>query len=130
MVQCAQIGLAASEGRANKAIAAEMGLCEETVGLWRKRWLEGGMDLDKLEHQPKRLREAVGRLLADRPRPGCPGTFTAEQMCRILAMACETPPDHLSHRTRPELARAAVRRGIVAQISETSIGRFLKSGGP
>jgi transposase len=130
LVQRAQIVLAIGEGRTNKAIANELGLCEETVGLWRKRWLQGCAGLEKLEHKPKRLREAVSELLADKPRPGCPGTFTAEQVCRILAVACEKPPEHLSHWTRPELVREATRRGIVEQISETSIGRFLKSGGP
>jgi transposase len=128
LVQRATIVLAASQGRTNKAIAAEMGLCEETVGLWRKRWVQGRADLAKLEHQPKRLRAAVGALLADQPRPGCPGTFTAEQVCRMLAVACEKPPEHLSHWTRAELAREAMRRGIVEQISKTSVGRFLKSG--
>lgn len=128
LVQRATIVLAASQGRTNKAIAAEMRLCEETVGLWRRRWVQGQADLAKWEHQPKRLRAAVGALLADQPRPGCPGTFTAEQVCQILAVACETPPTHLSHWTRAELAREARRRGIVGQISETSVGRFLKSG--
>lgn len=128
LVQRATIVLAASQGRTSKAIAAEMGVCEETVGLWRKRWVQGQADLTKLEHQPKRLRAAVGALLADQPRPGCPGTFTAEQVCQILAVACEKPPEHLSHWTRAELARETMRRGIVEQISETSVGRFLKSG--
>lgn len=128
LVQRARLILAASQGRTNKAIAAELGGCEETVGLWRRRWLEGQAALAPLEHQPKALREAVGVRLADQPRPGCPGTFTPEQICRILAVACETPPAHLSHWTRQELAREAVRRGIVARISETSVGRFLKSG--
>ncbi len=128
LVQRAAIILAVSQGRTNKAVAAEMGLCEETVGLWRKRWVQGQADLAKLEHQPKRLRAAVGALLADQPRPGCPGTFTAEQVCQILAVACEKPPEHLSHWTRAELAQEAIRRGIVGQISMTSVGRFLKSG--
>ena len=130
LVQRAQIVLAAGEGRANKAIANELGLCEETVGLWRRRWAQGCAGLEGLGQKPKRLREAVSALLADKPRPGCPGTFTAEQICRILAVACEKPPEHLSHWTRPELVREATRRGIVEQISETSIGRFLKSGEP
>ncbi len=128
LVQRASIVLAASQGRTNKATAQGLGLCEETVGLWRKRWVQGSADLEKLEHQPKRLREAVGALLADQPRPGCPGTFTPEQICRLLAVACEKPLEHLSHWTRAELAREAVRRGIVERISETSVGRFLKSG--
>ena len=128
LVQRATIVLLADQGRTNQAIAAELGLCEETVGLWRKRWVQGSTGLDQLEHQPHRLRAAVGALLADQPRPGCPGTFTAEQVCRLLALACESPPNYLSHWTRPELAREAVRRGLVEQISVTSVGRFLKSG--
>ena len=129
LAERAGIVLAASAGRTNKAIAQEKGLCEETVGLWRKRWLEGRVDLEKLEHHPKRLRKAVGTLLADRPRPGCPGLFTAEQVCRLLALACESPPEHLDHWTRPELARTLVERGVVERISASSVGRFLKSGG-
>jgi transposase len=128
LVERARIVLAASQGRTNKAIAEERGLCEETVGLWRKRWVEGSADLGKLEHQPKRLRGAIGVLLADKPRPGCPGLFTAEQICRLLALACESPPEHLDQWTRPELARALVERGVAESISVSSVGRFLKSG--
>jgi transposase len=129
LVERAGIVLAASEGQTNKAIAEQRGLCEETVGLWRKQWVEGSADLRKLEHQPKRLREAIGALLADRPRPGYPDLFTAEQICRLLALACESPPEHLDHWTRPELARALVERGVVESISVSSVGRFLKSRG-
>jgi hypothetical protein len=46
-----------------------------------------------------------------------------------LAVACETPPEHLSHWTQPELARTLIKRGIVDNISASSVGRFLKSGG-
>lgn len=128
LVQRAKIVLGASQGHTNKAIAKDLGWCEETVGSWRKRWVQGCAGLKKLEHTPKQLREAVSVLLADKPRPGCPGTFTPEQICQILAVACEKPPEHLSHWTRPELVQAVIRRGIVEQISETSMGRFLKSG--
>jgi hypothetical protein len=85
--------------------------------------------LEKYAGQSKPLREAVSRLLADKPRPGCPGIFTAEQICQLLAVACETPPEHLSHWTQPELVRTVINRGIVDSISASSIGRFLKSGG-
>jgi transposase len=136
-VQRAQIVLLAGEGADNKAIANRLGLCEETVGLWRKRWLGNAAGLEKLAGKPKPLRETVVQALADKPRPGCPGTFTAEQICQLLAVACETPPEHLSHWTQPELALAMVGRGIVEAISPTSVGRFLyplkghkKSGRP
>jgi putative transposase len=129
LVQRAQLILSANSGCNNKTISQHLGLCEDTVGFWRKRWLVGSSELEKFAAKPKPLREAVSRLLADKPRPGSPGVFTAEQICRLLALACEAPPEHLSHWTQPELARTVVARGIVERISASSIGRFLKSGG-
>jgi transposase len=129
LVQRSRIVLLASRGYANKAIGKKLGLNEETVGMWRGRWARGGAELAKRSGNPVRLREAVGELLADRPRPGCPGLFTAEQICRLLALACEPPPEHFSHWTRPELVRVLVERGVVDSISASSVGRFLKSGG-
>ena len=129
LVQRARVVLAAGAGRNNKTISQEVGLCEDTVGFWRKRWVESSAELEKLAGKPKQLRAAISQWLADKPRPGCPGVFTAEQICQLLALACETPPDHLSHWTQPELARTLVQRGIVERISASSVGRFLKSGG-
>lgn len=130
LVQRTQMIVQAAEGLANKTIAGNLGVCEETVSFWRNRWLTGQIELAQGAGQPKRLREVVGRRLADRPRPGSPGTFSAEQVCQIIALACETPPESLSHWTYPDLARAVVQRGIADTISKSTIGRFLKSGGP
>ena len=124
LVQRARIVLAAHAGRGNKAIGLELGLCEDSVGFWRKRWLDNSAELEKFTDQPKALRGVISRVLADKPRPGCPGVFTAEQICRLLAVACETPPEHLSHWTRPELARTVIERGIVPQMSASSVGVF------
>ena len=58
-----------------------------------------------------------------------PATFTPEQICAIMALACEMPEQSelpLSHWSQSELAREAVRRGIVDSISHGSVGRFLK----
>lgn len=128
LVQRTQIVLKAAAGINNKMISLDLGLCEDTVGMWRKRWLEGSPDLVRLEGKSLKLRERVGLLLADKPRPGSPGKFSAEQICQIIALACETPPEHLSHWTRQSLARETIQRGIAENISPTSIGRFLKSG--
>jgi hypothetical protein len=46
-----------------------------------------------------------------------------------MALACEPPEQSnlpLSHWSQSELAREAVKRGIVDRISHGSIGRFLK----
>lgn len=124
--QRVQIILLALTGKSNQSISKALGLCEMTVGLWRKRWIEGFSELEKVTG--KKLRTAISQLLADKPRPGSPGSFTAEQICQIIAIACETPPDYLSHWTRLELAQEVTQRGIVEHISASSIGRFLKSG--
>ena len=115
-------------GRRNKTISEELHLQEETVGKWRKRWLLAADTLEVAQGKPKVLRQLIESTLADAPRPGVEPTFTAEQVCQIIALACETPPDYLSHWSHKTLAQEAVKRGIVASVSSTSIGRFLKSG--
>ena len=62
--------------------------------------------------------------MGDKQRPGTPPTYTAEQVCQIIALACETPPDPLTHWTREDLVREATVRGIVEQISPSTIGRI------
>src|SRR6516165_3768248 len=74
---------------------------------WRRRWLSGQAEV------------AAAVRLADEPRPGAPATFTPEQVCAIVALACEPPEKSelpLSHWSQSELAREAVRRGIVDSI--------------
>jgi hypothetical protein len=66
--------------------------------------------------------------LADAPRSGIAPTFTAEQVCQIIALACEPPPAHWSHWTRAALSEEAVKRGIVEPISCTTIGCFWTQG--
>ena len=83
LVQRSRIVLLASQGGTNQAIGQKLGLHEETVGLWRSRWAEGNAGLATRATHPKRLREAVSERLADKPRPGCPGLFTAEQICQL-----------------------------------------------
>jgi len=128
VVQRACIILQAADGKRNTEIGLELGLDEDAVGLWRRRWIAGGGALSRQEGKDNALREAIACLLADVPRPGCPPTFTAEQVCQLMALACERPPAPLTHWTHKDLAREAVKRGIVETISARSIGRFLKSG--
>lgn len=128
LVQRARIVLNAGAGRRNKASAQDLGIKEETVGLWRRRWLSAQEALTAYEDDPERLRQQIETILADAERPGTPQTFSAEQVCQLLALACKTPPSPLTHWTRKDLAREAVRQGIVDRISATSVGRFLNAG--
>jgi transposase len=128
LFQRSQIILLAAQGNSNKAISQQVNLDENAVGLWRRRWVEGHAELARWEDKPRLLDQGVRHLLSDRPRSGSPPVFTAEQVCRIIALSCEKPPAHLSHWTQAELARMAVERGIVESSSKSSIERFLKSG--
>ena len=117
----ARIVLLAGDGLNNLQIARELGVDDETPGHWRGRWLEfRDMPLDEL---------SVGERLADAPRPGAPAKFTPEQVCQIIALACEKPADSdrpISQWSHRELADEIVRRGIVASISPRHAGRLLK----
>jgi hypothetical protein len=128
LVQRAEIILCANVGKNNKTISQELHLREETVGKWRKRWLSASAQLATCEGNPKALWQVIESTLADAPRPGIEPVFTAEQVCQIIALACETPPEYLSQWSRKTLAEEAVKRNIVEEISPTTIGRFLKSG--
>jgi putative transposase len=117
LAERASMILLASAGTGVRETAGQLGVWPKTVRLWRARWLSAAAGT------------AVAVRLADAPRPGAPASFTPEQICTIMALACE-PPEHsdlpLSHWSQSELAREAVRRGIVDSISHGSVGRFLK----
>lgn len=129
LVQRATIILKAAKGLTNKRISQELGVSHESVTLWRRRWIEGGVELERCVGKPKELSTMVDDLLADQPRSGSPNRFTAEQVCQIIGLACQTPPSHLSHWTYKELIKEVLQREIAETISKTTIGRFLKSGG-
>lgn len=95
-------------------------------GGWQAAW----ETLTLLEcTESRKLREAVRETLRDAPRSGSPGTFTAEQITQILAVACEDPAlsdRPITHWTHRELRDEVIGRGIVQSISESRIGHFLR----
>jgi putative transposase len=121
----ARIVLAAAEGKNNAHIARELAIGVLTARRWRGRWLT---------LQPIRLTElSIEERLEDLPRSGAPPRITAEQVCRIVALACEAPEDSdrpISHWTDRELADEVMKRGIVDQISPRHAARLLKRGRP
>lgn len=71
----------------------------------------------------------IKQVLSDAPRSGCTGTFTAEQVTEILAVACEPPENSnrpIEHWTHRELTDEVIKRGIVPSISISRVGSFLK----
>ena len=119
----ARIILAADAGQNNTQIARQEGISVDMVRLWRRRWTE-------LEPTKSEDLSVVDRL-SDRPRSGAPRRITAEQVCQIMAMACEAPEESgrpISQWTGREIADEIKRRGIVAEISDRHAARLLKRG--
>ncbi len=135
LVLRARIVLGGSEyGRRNTQIGRELNASAQTVSTWRGRWLAATELLSEIEANgdDRELEEAIIQVLADLPRSGAPPTFSAEQVCQIIAVACEAPK--LSGRpitawTPRELADEAIKREIVTSISASQVERFLKRGG-
>ena len=119
----ARIVLAAATGANNSQIARQEGVNLDTVRLWRARWL--GLQAVPLADL------TVDERLADAPRPGKPVRITDEQVCQIVALACEAPTQSgrpISQWTGREIADELTRRGIVDQISGRHAARLLKRG--
>jgi transposase len=118
LAERARLILLAAAGIGVRETARQLGIWPKTVRHWQHRWRTAAEALP------------VAQRLADAPRPGAPATFTPEQICAIVALACEQPAEEsdlpLSHWSRSELARCAVERGIVERISHSSVGRFFK----
>ncbi len=96
IVQRAKIILMVDEGIKRMAIAFELGIAQENVvTTWVKRWLV-------MSDRP------VAERLQDLPRCGAPGRFTPEQLCQIIALACEKPEQYgrpITHWTKQGIGR-------------------------
>lgn len=123
LVVRARIVLLAHEGKNNEQIGRELKITVDTARLWRNRWLS---------FQEIALADlSVSERLEDAPRPGKPPTITAQQLCQIVALACETPSESerpISQWTGREIADEIKKRHIVEQISPRHASRLLKRG--
>jgi putative transposase len=125
VVRRARVVLLAAMGYSNTDIAEQVPMDVEAVGLWRHRWAAlCAIPLNEMN---------VATRLADAPRPGAVPRLSPEQVCQILALACEQPSDSdrpISQWSHRELADEIVRRGITDRISPRHASRLLNSGRP
>ena len=113
----ARLILQAADGVGVRESAREVGVWPKTARYWRRRWQQGANG------------RSISERLADAPRSGKPATYTAEQICAIVAMTCEKPSESgrpISQWSQREIADEAIRRGLVPNVSQRSVGRFLK----
>jgi transposase len=121
LAERARIIMMAADGIGVGETARRLGIWRKTASIWRKRWLAANAST------------ATAERLSDEPRCGAPGKFTPEQICAIVALACENPQASnlpISQWSQSEVARQAVKRGLVTSISHGSVGRFFKRISP
>jgi transposase len=127
----ARIILEAFERKLNRDISAHVGLDRVQVGLWRRRWAASSAALVAIECREThaKLARMIQQVLSDAPRSGAPGTFTAEQVTQVLAVACE-PPENcgrpINRWTHRELTEEVILREIVPSISRSQVGSYLQ----
>lgn len=131
LVERCRIVLLSADGLENQAQADELGIDRQRVRRWRHRWAKARPALaaaQKRGASTKDLEKLVIGILMDDDRSGAPPKFTPEQMAGIIALACEPPEESglpVSHWTPPEIAREAIKRGLVESISPRQVDRFL-----
>ena len=120
LVLRARVVLAAAAGHNHSEIARALEISLDTARLWRQRYrsLQSLAELSVLER------------LQDVPRPGRQARISAEQICQIMALACEAPQESgrpVSQWSGSELAAEIVKRGIVSDTARHA-SRLLKKG--
>ena len=107
-----------------------------TTGLGQVFWYEvKDATQSKSIQELRELQDFLGadkdieKRLKDRPRSGRPATITAEQWCKIMALACEKPENHgvpITHWSQSSLTAEIIKQGILESVSPNHIGNFLK----
>ena len=80
--------LRCADGLTNKAVAAEIGVHEHTVGKWRRRFLKARIEG-----------------LSDEPRPGRPRTLTDDRVAKVVERTLSATPADATHWSLRSMAR-------------------------
>lgn len=101
----ARIVLLCAKGLSNKAVAAEVGVCNHTVGVWRRRFANNRLDG-----------------LYDEPRPGGPRKISDDEVEAVVVKTLESQPANATHWSSRQMAR-------VSGISTSSVQRIWRAFG-
>lgn len=98
-----RIVLSCAEGRSNLEVADRLGVSRLTVGKWRRRFLERGVDG-----------------LLDEPRPGAPRKITDAHVEKVIALTLESVPRDATHwSTRSMAERVGMSQSAISRIWRT-----------
>ena len=103
LAQRARIVLVCGAGATISAAAAQLGVTRQTVGRWRRRFLQQRVDG-----------------LLDEPRPGAPRRITDAQVERVIAMTLEQTPRDATHWSTRAMAKAS-------GLSQTAVSRIWRA---
>jgi transposase len=103
--QRCQIVLGCAAGKSNKQVSAELGISQQTVGKWRRRFL---------------LKRLDG--LTDEPRPGAPRRISDEQIEQVVAATLSGSSSGAEQWSRASMADAY-------GLSRSTVGRIWKAFG-
>ena len=101
LARCARIVLLAADGLQNKDIVSRTGSNPDTVGTWRWRFAERGLEG-----------------LYDEPRPGAPRKIGDDEIAETVRKTLEETPPNATHCARRSMARSSARAGSTPQPSE------------
>ena len=134
VIERCRVILMSADGVTNVEQARRLNVDRQRPRRWRRRWVKAEEQLAVAESKDVSDRDLAGLLaevLRDQERPGVPATFSAEQLTKIIAVACEPPEESgrpVTHWTPRELADEVIKRRIVDSISPRHIDRLLKGG--
>jgi transposase len=103
LAQRARIVLEAETGKSNCEIAEALKITRQTVGRWRERFLERGIDG-----------------LLDEPRPGAPRRITDADVERVITKTLESLPKAATHWSTRTMAKAA-------RMSQSAVSRIWRA---
>ena len=101
----ARIILRCAEGGHNGEVAEALGITRQTVGRWRVRFINDGVDG-----------------LLDEPRPGAPRKISDAHVEKVVTLTLESQPKDATHWSTRSLAKTA-------GLSRSSIGRIWRAFG-
>lgn len=127
-----KIILMAADNIDNSKISRKLEIDRGIVRKWRNRWNEKVLKLKEAEEKnvkEKDITKIIIEILSDEYRSGTPATFAPEEIVKIVSIALEKPEDSglpITNWSTTSIAKEAIKRNLVATISERSVGRFLK----
>jgi transposase len=98
-----------NQGLTLQAVAQQLDVVHQTVGVWRDKYQADGLDF-----------------LTDQPRSGRPPEFDGADRAKITALACSDAPDGHSQWSLRLLADKAVELELCEKISYSKVREILK----